>query len=81
MSMSDPFLPIPPEEVADTAALREDDDLEEDRGPDVLPGDGDDADEVAAAADADQPGLFRTPQPGSRLTPEELEAESDAPSS
>lgn len=77
MSMSDPLLPVPPEDAADHAALVEDEDLEEDRGPDVLPGPGEDAEEVAAAAHADQPDRFRTPRPGSRLTAAELEAETD----
>jgi hypothetical protein len=77
MSMSDPFLPIPPEEISDGDALQQDEDLEEDRGPDVLPGIGEDDDERAEAAAADQPDRFRTPQPGARLTAAELEAELD----
>ena len=77
MSMSEPFLPVPPEEAADVLAQREDEDLEEDRGPDVLPGQGEDDAERAQAADADQPDRFRTPQPGARLSAAELEAEVD----
>ncbi len=75
MSMSEPFLPVPPEDAAEALAQREDEDLEEDRGPDVLPGQGEDAAERAEAAEADQPDRFRTPEPGARLTAAELEAE------
>lgn len=77
MSMSEPFLPVPPEEAADTLASQEDQDLEEDRGPDVLPGAGEDDAERAQAAEADQPDRFRTPRAGDRLTAAELEAETD----
>ena len=77
MSMSEPFLPVPPEDAADALAQREDEDLEEDRGPDVLPGQGEDDAERAQAADADQPDRFRTPRPGARLSAAELEAELD----
>ena len=77
MSMSEPFLPVPPEDAADTLAQREDEDLEEDRGPDVLPGQGEDDAERAEAAEADQPDRFRTPQPGARLSAAELESELD----
>jgi hypothetical protein len=75
MSMSDPFLPIPPEQTADAAAQQELRDVEEDREPDALTGTGDDAAEVAAAADADEPERFVTPRAGDRLTADELEAD------
>jgi hypothetical protein len=77
--MSDPFLPVPPEEVADLATQRELEDLENDRQPDVLPGlpEEHSPEELAAAEHADQPGRFRTPRPGDRLTAEQLEAELD----
>ena len=80
MSMSEPLLPVPPEEAAGALASQEEqqeEDLEEDRGPDVLPGQGEDDAERAQAADADQPGRFRTPEPGARLSAAELEAELD----
>ncbi|GAA4741616.1 hypothetical protein GCM10025783_10970 [Amnibacterium soli] len=77
MSMSEPFLPVPPEEAADVRAERDDEDLEEDRGPDVLPGQGADDAERAEAAEADQPDRFRTPEPGERLSAADLEAELD----
>jgi hypothetical protein len=77
MTMSDPFLPVPPEEVADLRTQRELEDLENDRQPDLLRGIPEEhsPEEVAAAEHADQPGRFRTPHPGDRLTPAELEAE------
>jgi hypothetical protein len=77
MSMSDPFLPEPPERAADLAAEQEIEDVEEDDRPDVLEGEGDSPEEVAAAAHAAGPTGLRTPEPGSRLTAAELEAELD----
>ncbi|WP_375388771.1 hypothetical protein [uncultured Amnibacterium sp.] len=78
MSMSDPFLPIPPEEIADLAEQREVSDAEDDREPDVLPeAGGDDPSELAAAERADQPDRFVTPDAGDRLTTDELEADLD----
>jgi hypothetical protein len=76
MSMADPFLPVPPENAADAAARAQIDELESDRQPDVLTGSGEHAaEEVAAAAHADQPERFRTPHAGDRLTEDELEGD------
>jgi hypothetical protein len=79
MSMSDAFLPVPPEDAADAAARSGEHDFEEDRGPDVLPGPEEDDAERAEAADADQPERFRTPRAGDRLSAAELQAELDPP--
>jgi hypothetical protein len=78
MSMSDPFLPVPPEDAEGRAEEREIEDLEDDEQPDVLRGTaGDDEDELAAAAQAAEPDRFRTPRAGDALTAAELEDELD----
>jgi hypothetical protein len=71
MSMSDPFLPQPPtdEDVLDREEIE---DVEDDEQPDVLVGPADD--ESAEEGDA---GTYRTPQPGDRLTAEELATDLD----
>ncbi|GAA2753676.1 hypothetical protein [Amnibacterium kyonggiense] len=79
MSSSDPFLPVPPEEAADVEERRELADLEDDEQPDVLTGSAEEhnAEELAAADRAAEPGRFRRPEPGDRLTAEELAGELD----
>jgi hypothetical protein len=75
MSMSDPFLPEPPEAAADHAAQQEIDDVEDDVQPDVDEGGSDSPEEIAAAEHAAEPDLFRTPHAGDRLSTEQLEAD------
>jgi hypothetical protein len=68
MSMSDPFLPVPPESEADYAE-KEIDAVEDDEQPDVLRGAPDDDESGPTERDA---GAFRTPHVGDRLSPDEL---------
>jgi hypothetical protein len=78
MSMSDPLLPVPPEDAERRAEQAEIEDVEDDSTPDVLQG-GEDADddERGAAAAAAQPDRFRTPRAGDALSAAELEADLD----
>jgi hypothetical protein len=76
MSMSDPFLPVPPESDDDRAE-QEIEDVEDDSEPDVLtdvptgP-----ADEESGEAERDA-GAFRAFEPGERLSAEDLERDLD----
>jgi hypothetical protein len=73
MSMSDPFLPVPPGSEQDRAQQEIEDLDDGDVQPDVLEGRADD-EQGPTTRDG---GAFRTPHPGDRLRPAELEDELD----
>ncbi|RIX27751.1 hypothetical protein [Amnibacterium setariae] len=72
MSMSDPFLPVPPE-PEDDRAEQEVEDVEDDSEPDVLTGPADEE----SGEEARDAGAFRAFEPGERLSAEDLERDLD----